>query len=126
MLEIVFSVAGNAAVDSTGAEQENGLLEQRGTYLGHHEYSAGGVEKRNHAERRHDDLVSGHRRWRRRCRPGKRGTLNACLRNEGPEHYQCPVSWCVVRGDHRAVSKEPCKIEVSMRDTLDPIANTLS
>jgi len=96
MLEIVFIVTGNGAADSSGAEQENSLLEQRSAYLGHHEYSAGGLENRNHAECRHDDLVSRHRWWRRRCRPMVRGTLNACLRNKGPEHHQCGRSWCVV------------------------------
>jgi len=57
MLESVHRIAGNGRVDSTGAEQENGLLEQRSACLGHDEGTAGVLEERHHGGRGLNDLV---------------------------------------------------------------------
>jgi hypothetical protein len=62
MLEIEFGVTGNGAADTTGAEQEDGLLEQGGANLSDSGSAADVVEERQHVERRASDLT--RRRWR--------------------------------------------------------------
>ena len=56
MLENVLKIAGNGAVDSPGAEQEDSLLEQCGTCFGHNESSTDFFEKHEHAEGSLNDL----------------------------------------------------------------------
>jgi len=57
MLEMAFGVTGNGAADATGAEQENGLVEQSGADIGDGKRSAGVLEERQHAERGTSNLM---------------------------------------------------------------------
>ena len=125
MLAFVLKIFGNRAADSSGPEQENGLLEQRGGNLSHHQCSARFFQERHHRKRGINDLGT-HRRWGRRRRPTKSRTLKARPRNERPEHHQCGVSCRLVWGNHRAMREKPCKVEIAMCNTLNPTADTLA
>lgn len=125
MLEIAFGVTGNGAADATGAEQESGLLEQGGADVGNGERAAGVLKKREQVEGGTGTFAG---RWWRRGRfgPAVGGPLDSRLRDERPEHHQGGATCALARRNGRAVSEQPSQIEVTISDTVEPVADALA
>jgi hypothetical protein len=126
MLKSLVAVDGNGRVDPIGAEQQNCLSEQRGAYRCHRQRPTGRRGQVRHAEGRATNFA---RRCDRRCgccRPCECGALDACLRDERPEHYQRPRRRQIALRHHGTMSTEACEVEISAGDAAHPKAHTLA
>jgi hypothetical protein len=112
--EIVVRIAATRAADSSGAEQQNTLLEQRSAYRSDHHDAAGLIDHLEHPEGGCRDLLAICCPWRRSLGPAMRRTLGARLHDERPEHHQRAVIVALCRRDHRAVAHSARQVQIPM------------
>lgn len=124
MLEI--DVVGHVTrrVHSSRAEQEDGLPEQRCTHRSHVECATGVLQQCHHVADGLCDFVGV--RDRRRSRPGVLGVLGSGPLDECPEGHQYRVLFGLASDERGTVAKQTREVEISTRNTIEPVADSLT